>query len=246
MAIEGMSLTDAVYFTVVTISTVGYGDISPHTPWGKLLAMLLIFTGAGTFVSLIALGTDAFLDRRERNARRAKLHMLIGLFFSEIGSRLLAFLAQADPKADRLTPSLCITPDWGEEEFAAAGLALHRHPHDIDAGRADLAGLDAFLLESKGLVVRLLESPYVLEHNRFADLQIALLHLKEELNTRPRLTDLPERDLDHLGVDLQRVYRLLTRQWLEYLQELQTQYPFLYSLAVRTNPFNPQADPVVR
>lgn len=32
---EGLPLYDAVYFSIVTVTTVGYGDISPHTPWAR-------------------------------------------------------------------------------------------------------------------------------------------------------------------------------------------------------------------
>ncbi len=46
-------------------------------------------------------------------------------------------------------------------------------------------------------------------------------------------------------VDVKRAYTLLGVQWLDYLRHLQTQYPFLFSLAVRTNPLDPQASVTV-
>jgi len=48
---------------------------------------------------------------------------------------------------------------------------------------------------------------------------------------------LPESDLLHLANDVKRVYGLLTRQWLDYLLHLKVQYPYLFSLALRTNPY---------
>ena len=47
---EGLSLPDAIYFSIVTVATVGYGDIHPASSSGKLLAIVLIVTGVGTFL----------------------------------------------------------------------------------------------------------------------------------------------------------------------------------------------------
>ena len=54
---------------------------------------------------------------------------------------------------------------------------------------------------------------------------------------REGIHSLPESDLEHLRNDINRIYTLLTRQWLNYLVHLKRQYPYLYSLAMRTNPF---------
>ena len=46
-------------------------------------------------------------------------------------------------------------------------------------------------------------------------------------------------------MDVKRAYTQLGVQWLDYLRHLQTQYPFLFSLAVRTNPLDPHASVTV-
>ena len=38
---------NALYFTIITIATVGYGDISPHSPIQKLFAITLVMGGVG-------------------------------------------------------------------------------------------------------------------------------------------------------------------------------------------------------
>ncbi|WP_428925247.1 potassium channel family protein [Marinibacterium sp. SX1] len=51
--VEGWSWVDAYFFTVVTISTVGYGDPTPVTDLGKIGSTILIFVGLGVFALAI-------------------------------------------------------------------------------------------------------------------------------------------------------------------------------------------------
>ena len=46
------------------MATVGYGDIHPVTASGKLLAILIIITGVGTFLGVIANTTELMLNRK--------------------------------------------------------------------------------------------------------------------------------------------------------------------------------------
>ncbi|MEI6426021.1 MAG: ion channel [Candidatus Absconditabacteria bacterium] len=50
--VEHHSFFDSLYFTITTMATVGFGDITPHTVWGKGLVMLYALTGVPLFVSL--------------------------------------------------------------------------------------------------------------------------------------------------------------------------------------------------
>ena len=52
-ALEGWSYLDALYFSLITLTTVGYGDFSPATPLGKLMAMLYILLRLGIISSFI-------------------------------------------------------------------------------------------------------------------------------------------------------------------------------------------------
>ncbi len=51
--VEKLSWVNAYYFSVVTLSTVGYGDITPHTTFGKLFTTLYIFVGVGIISTFI-------------------------------------------------------------------------------------------------------------------------------------------------------------------------------------------------
>ncbi len=246
MLVEQLTLVDAAYFTMVTIATVGYGDIAPVTTTGKGLAIVLIFAGVGTFVSLLANATEIFIERRDNQIRLQKLQMVIGLFFSEAGTELIRFFAAADCHRDDLEQVLKLDNDWNARTYQKALKKLDRHLYKVKVDTIDLDQLRAFIGEQSQLLVRLIESPYMLEHESFTDLLIAVMHLKEELQHRKEIDVLPESDNDHLCGDIRRAYSQLVRQWLLYVQQLQHNYPFLFSLTLRTNPFDRSASIVVR
>jgi len=52
-AVEDLRWIDSLYFCVVTLTTVGYGDISPTTNAGKLFTMGYVIVGVGVFVTLV-------------------------------------------------------------------------------------------------------------------------------------------------------------------------------------------------
>jgi len=245
MLIEGMSAQDAFYFSIVTISTVGYGDVHPVSPPGKALAVVLIITGVGTFLGLIANATELMLNRRETRIRLEKLNVVIGLFFSEAGTSLLSYFSRCDSRIEDIRNDLIVGNQWSDREFAAVGNRLRQYEHVVDVRRADLQALRVFLEKKSGLLLRIMENPNLLEHEQFTDLLMAVFHVREELEARSDLSCLPSSDLDHLSGDLQRAYTLLLHQWLSYMKHLKKNYPFLFSLAVRTNPFDRDASAVV-
>ena len=51
--VEGWSSFDALYFSVITFTTVGYGDFSPHTVLGKAFTIIYIILGVGNLLGFI-------------------------------------------------------------------------------------------------------------------------------------------------------------------------------------------------
>lgn len=244
-AVEGTSFVDAVYFTIVSVTTVGYGDVHPASPLGKLTAVLIILTGTGLFGGMVATLTELLLTRRERRLRLEKLNMVIGAFFAEIGATLLVYFSDFDSRLEQIKGDLVVTGDWTDERFQAVADRIRGYDYEVDAGKVDFEHLRGFLTGKRGFMLRLLENPLLLEHELFTDLLLAAFHLTEELAHRRKLSDLPPTDQEHLAGDVQRIYRLLVHQWLDYLRYLQRAYPYLFSLAIRTNPFDEKASPVV-
>ena len=116
---------------------------------------------------------------------------------------------------------------------------------DLDVSKIDLEFVRTFLRDRSDLLMRLLENPYLLEHEAFTDLLRAVFHLREELMHREDLSGAPESDKAHLAHDMKRAYLLLIGQWLDYIKYLKGAYPYLFSLAVRTNPFDEQSSIIV-
>lgn len=246
MMLEHHSPLDALYFIVVTIATVGYGDIHPVTPAGKVLVMFIILAGVGCFVGVVANSIEYMIDKRERTQRLAKLNMIIGAFFSDVGTKLLKIFCANDPGIDGIRSALIVSNTWSEEDFSRATASLSHYAYRLDSRTINLDELHAFLYGHRGFLLALLENPQLVEHDTFTDLLHAVFHLAEELIAREQRTNLPQTDYDHLSSDINRVYGLLVIEWLMYMRHLKQHYPYLFSLSMRTNPFDANASAIVR
>jgi voltage-gated potassium channel len=72
--VEGWGWLDSLYFCAITLSTVGYGDFSPHTDVGKAFTIIYIFLGIGLLVTFFTQLAAALLEARRdlRERRRAR------------------------------------------------------------------------------------------------------------------------------------------------------------------------------
>jgi voltage-gated potassium channel Kch len=51
--LEGWSWVDSIYFSVITLTTIGYGDFAPQTESGKIFTIVYIIVGLGMILSFI-------------------------------------------------------------------------------------------------------------------------------------------------------------------------------------------------
>jgi len=192
-------------------------------------------------VLLVTLIIHHLLGEREKRAMLKKLNMVIGAFFSEVGTTLLEHCSGFDTNAEQISKHLIIGNEWSPEHFTQMQVVLARHEYKIDSRAGDLKGLQSLVIGKRAFLLSLLENPNLLEHESFTELLWAVFHLAEELSHRPMVDGLPDTDYSHLSGDIRRAHRLLVREWLSHMEHLKTDYPYLFSLAVRTNPFDPNA-----
>lgn len=196
-------------------------------------------------VLIVSLIIERLLNEREKTALLKKMNMLVGAFYSEVGSDLIKYCSGFGTGLSELSAHLMVTPQWSGEDFSRARfLAGHVNPQ-LDSRRADLGQLRTFLEGKRPFLLSLLANPNLLEHDAFTDLLWAVFHLMEELTSRDDFTDLPQADYEHLSGDMKRAFTQLLAEWLAYMQHLKQDYPYLFSLAVRLNPMDPKATPVI-
>lgn len=72
--LEKWSWIDSFYFTIITLATIGYGDLTPTTPVGKLVTVIFVIVGVGIFLGFLNKMMERRVERRERRveARRSK------------------------------------------------------------------------------------------------------------------------------------------------------------------------------
>jgi len=197
-------------------------------------------------VLLVTIILNQLLGLRAKAAKLAKLNMVIGAFFSEVGGALLKTLSAYDQRLLDFQPRVAHISHWTGPDFAGFSQGLAESDFSIELKGGDLENLRKFLLQKRDFLLRLLENPNLLEHDSFSSLLLAVFHLTEELAQRTDLAHLSPADRKHLSGDVQRGYLLLIKEWLAYMAHLKARYPYLFSLALRTNPFDPFATPEIK
>lgn len=226
---------------LISISIVLYG--MDYYIFHELRNLFFYLIGDIAFIPLqvliVTLVFDRILERREKQDRMKKLNMLIGLFFQEIGLLLLKNFARTDPKHSDLLHHCKLTADTSDKDFKRLEQELNKRDKQITIEQIDLEALTEVLSQQKGLLINLIANPSLLEHESFSELLMAVSHLNEELQLRKKICQkYPNYDnSEHLKVDIERVYGHLMVQWLSYIQHLKSDYPFLYTTAMITNPF---------
>lgn len=189
-------------------------------------------------VLLVTLIIHRVLETREKQTRMKKMNMVIGVFFSELGDNLLKHASIWDNNIEYIQQSLNVNGQWQEKDFNQSRKQFMQYKPNINPNSIHWIQLKKTMSAKREFLIRLLENPNLLEHESFTDLLQAVFHLIQELEARNDFTKLPDNDANHLTGDIMRVYTNLIIQWLDYLEHLKTEYPYLFSLAIRMNPFS--------
>ncbi len=89
-------------------------------------------------VLMVTLVIHSLLTIREKRERLEKLNMLIGVFFSEVGTRLLVLFSDSDPNLEKIKQRLIITSDWSDKEFKHMNNQLREYKYKINIDMINL------------------------------------------------------------------------------------------------------------
>lgn len=234
---------EPIYWIMVLASAVLYGvEFLIFGRAGEIgFSMLGNLAFLPVYVLFVTLMIEQILKRRERESLRQKLNMVVGVFFSEVGVPLLKCCREFVRESPELMGLLKVSLHWQAADYQRCLAYLKQHEIHVDSRNGNLVALQEFIVNRRTFMLGLLENQNLLEHDEFTDLLWAVFHLLEELEARHTLAVLQPNDLDHLSVDIKRAYSNLLRVWVVYMQHLQRDYPYLFSLAVRLNPMIPDA-----
>lgn len=189
-------------------------------------------------VLLVTIVIHSLLERKELQEKLEKINMLIGVFFSILGLKLISIVSAADPNIESLDKRLIPNSEWSNKNFSELSNMVNEMTFDVDITKIDLVELKQLLISKGDFLTRLLENPTLYEHETFTELLRTVFHLYEEVSYRKNINTIIGPDLNHIKEDIKRCYGHLVFQWLMHMNHLKNNYPYLYSLAIRTNPFD--------
>jgi len=196
-------------------------------------------------VIIVTLILDRLLTAREKQEKLLKLNIVISAFFSELGTVAISHMTSSNLNLSTLQGGLKVDSGWNDAEFKRASNMVKGFKFQVECNTEQLISLMELLKENKPYLLRMFDNPNLLEHDAFTEMLWALLHVSEELKSRASLKGLPKNDLAHLSNDVMRAYRFLTIEWVCYMKYLQKDYPYLFSLATRKNPFESKGSVII-
>ena len=145
----GLSLV-AVAFLLYGVHYAFFGNAGEIALWGtRSLAFLPVS------VLLVTLVLNRLLQRRERRIRLEKLNMVIGVFFSEVGTGLLEQFSSSDSSMARIRDDLAVGSGSADDELTRIRQRLSDHTYEVQVTEVRLMDLRSFLLGKREFLVRL-------------------------------------------------------------------------------------------
>ncbi|MCF8026306.1 MAG: hypothetical protein K9K82_12565 [Desulfobacteraceae bacterium] len=198
-------------------------------------------------VLFITLILHKLLTIHERGMQKKNMNTLTAAFFSEIGNNLLKIFKKTVIINREQSDILSVNKNWSNRDFDRAAELLKKIGSEFDMAidTNTLQELKNILSEKRQYLLLLLGNPGLIEHETFSDMLWATFHLADELFFRTEIESLPQSDVNHLKNDARRVYLGLLEQWFYNLKHLKREYPYLYSLEMRLNPFDSESNVVI-
>ena len=193
-------------------------------------------------VIIVTLVLNKLLTAKEKQEKLLKLNTVISAYFSEIGTETIIRMSESIANLSGLQSYLRVNSGWNDAEFKRSVDMVRDFEFKGVCTSGQLLLLREFLHLNKPYLLHMFDNPNLLEHDAFTEMLWSVLHVSQELEFRESLEGLPENDMAHLSNDVTRAYRFLIAEWLCYMKYLKKDYPYLFSLAVRKNPFEGKAE----
>lgn len=231
------TLFDAVWWAVVTVSTVGYGDIVPVTVPGRIIGMCIMGSGIGIMAALTGNLASALIERHNRKQQgllpvKTSGHALM-LGFNLHAPNLIKTLAEASPPSRG--PAVVVVASMTPEAFAEATVDLGLKDHlafcrgnpaqEAVLGRASpQTARAAYILSDDGLVADEADQQSLLTALTFRSLAAKVpLYAEARIETN-------RKHLSRAGVDVTLIRGELTGRALGTLGEHPALWHFLERL----------------
>ena len=235
MMVEGLKPLEAFYFAVVTVTTVGYGDIHPKTDVGMILSVVMIVGGVCIFTGSVGLIANAIVSKRDSDAAEAKTSLLLRLFMNSIGIELLARFNGSNPEIKKLKDKLSRYDFSADKDVKRAKHDLVVSDFVIDLERVDSSEWRSFLKSHSQVFLVLLSNPAVSEGFRVTSVLRRTYDL--DLALRAFMSATPVDSADWLCSELESIYCELTLLWVDYAAAMFRAYPHAPSDLAVSNPF---------
>lgn len=191
----------------------------------------MIFLPINAIIVSFILGN--MIRENEKKERKSKIGILINEFYAESGEDIIIYLNKFVVDLNEVANCIDIKTDWSFADFTKVSNKVSSLNVKFSITEEELDSLYIKLLSKKLNILRLFENQSILEHDQFTEMLWAVYHLLEELRNRNNMQDLSEKDIEHIKVDMKKAYIVLVKEWVIYMQNLKSSYPYLFSLSVR-------------
>lgn len=180
---------------------------------------------------------DRLLEKREKEHFLEKLNMIVGLFYTEIGTKMLSEFVKGDSRINDLRACSIVGEKWDDSTYKSLQERIKLFDFKVNLDKVNLEELSKELDGSRDLLITLLTNENLHDNETFTKMLMSLMHLKEEIKTRC-CENIEEYEKKHIEKDMANAYEYLTLEWCHYMNYLSKNYPSLFCKALIDNPFD--------
>ena len=183
-------------------------------------------------VMMVTIILNRFLNIMEKRKKIKKINVIIATFYVDAGTTIMKAMSEFNKNNDELIKIIKIEGLNKKKEYLLKK-EIREFEYNIYAEPEKLEKLKMELNKYREFTLHMLGNDNLLEHDSFTDMLWAVFHVNDELNMRKECLVLTQGDIDHLSSDILRAYSRMILEWVNYLQYLQDEYPFLYMIAIK-------------